>query len=156
LVDSIGLDVEADGLFAYRAHLCTLQLALYPSPPADSNDREASSGEPPEIVIVDALAVHPAPLADLLGPHGPPKILHDLTFDARMLQGVGITVGNVVDTSVVARLLGRKATGLASLLETELGVRVAKQFQQHDWRIRPIGDSELDYLADDVRHLGGL
>jgi ribonuclease D len=50
-------------------------------------------------------------------------------------------------------MLGCTATGLAALLLSELGVKVDKQLQQHDWGRRPLEDAELRYLADDVRHL---
>lgn len=133
----VALDVEGNGLFAYRARLCTVQLAW----------RERDHVQ---VAVIDTLAVPPAPLAQLLGDEGPPKLLHDLTFDARMLLESGIKLGRVRDTSVAARMLGRKATGLASLLASELGITVEKELQQHDWSRRPLGERELGYLSADV------
>lgn len=132
--------MEANGLFAYRARLCTVQLAF----------RE---GDGVAVAVVDALRVPVAPLAPLLGAAGPRKVLHDLTFDARMLAEAGAPLAGAHDTSVAARMLGCAATGLAALLLSELGVKVDKQLQQHDWGRRPLEDAELRYLADDVRHL---
>jgi ribonuclease D len=57
---------------------------------------------------------------------------------------------------VLARLLGRKATGLASLLAGELGITHDKKLQQHDWSRRPLEAPHIAYLADDVRHLMAL
>src|SRR5690349_14549323 len=94
----IAIDVEANGLFAYRAALCTVQLAF-----PEGDDRA--------IAVIDTLAVDPAPLAAVLGPEGPVKVLHDLTFDARLLAEAGAPLGRVRDTSVTARLLGIAATG---------------------------------------------
>jgi ribonuclease D len=139
----LAADVEGDGLFAYRARLCTVQLAW-------------RAGEVSEIAIVDTLAVDPKPLAEVLGASGPPKVLHDFTFDVRLLFDAGIELANVRDTSVLARMLGRKATGLASLLLSELGIVVAKDLQQHDWSRRPLEPPQIEYLAGDVRHLAAL
>ncbi|WP_437581947.1 HRDC domain-containing protein [Sorangium sp. So ce887] len=141
--DALAVDVEANGLFAYRARLCTVQLAF----------RE---GDGIAVAVVDALRVPVGPLAPLLGAAGPPKVLHDLTFDARMLAEAGAPLAAVRDTSVAARMLGCAATGLAALLAAELGVKVDKQLQQHDWGRRPLASAELRYLADDVLHLLSL
>lgn len=139
----VALDVEGNGLFAYRARLCTVQLAW--------RERDHI-----QVAVIDTLSVPPGPLAALLGDEGPPKLLHDLTFDARMLLESGVRLGRVRDTSVAARMLGRKATGLASLLASELGVTVEKELQQHDWSRRPLGERELGYLSADVFWLEAL
>src|SRR5579862_9482477 len=68
--ERIAFDVEASGMFAYRARPCTVQLAW------DGGER---------IAVVDVLAAPLAPLARLLGPDGPVKIVHDVAFDARLL-----------------------------------------------------------------------
>jgi ribonuclease D len=135
----LSLDIESNGLFKYRATLCTMQIA--------SSD---------EVVIVDALAAPLTSLRALLGADGPPKIVHDVAFDARILAETGLVLANVLDTSIAARMLGRTATGLASLLGGELGIAMDKKLQQHDWTERPIQASHLRYLADDVIHLEAL
>jgi ribonuclease D len=136
----IALDAEGNGLFAYRSRLCTLQLAW-------------ESGDEVRVAIVDTLRIDPALLARVLGPEGPLKLLHDCTFDVKLLSESNVTLARVSDTSVLARMLGRKATGLASLLAAELGINVEKQLQQHDWSRRPFEPREIEYLADDVRYL---
>jgi ribonuclease D len=137
----LGVDLEASGMFTYRARPCTLQLAW---------DAGAS------IAVVDTLAVPLASVGSLLGKDGPLKIVHDVAFDARLLAESGIELANVHDTAIAARMLGRSATGLASLLESLLGVRVAKDMQQHDWRKRPLDGAGLAYLASDVASLERL
>jgi ribonuclease D len=139
----VAVDAEANGLFAFRPSLCTLQLAW-------------PEGEHTAVAVVDTLAVAAAPLGPLLGPDGPIKVLHDLTFDARLLADAGAPLARVRDTSVAARLLGFTATGLASLLASELGVHVGKELQQHDWGRRPLAAEHVAYLAGDVRHLLAL
>jgi ribonuclease D len=135
----IALDVEADGMFAYRARICTVQIA--------------AAGA---VSVVDALAAPLTPLARVLSADGPVKVIHDVAFDARMLAEAGLPLGNVHDTSIAARLLGRTATGLAKLALAELGVHVDKGLQHHDWRERPLEPSHLEYLARDVMHLEAL
>ncbi|MDI1482149.1 HRDC domain-containing protein [Polyangium sp. y55x31] len=138
--EAIAVDVEANGLFVYRPRLCAAQLAW-------------EEGDTTVVLIVDTLATNAAALEKLLGPEGPIKVLHDLTFDARMLAEAGAPLARVRDTSVTARFLGQKATGLASVLAAELGVVLDKRFQQHDWSKRPVSPAELRYLGDDVAYL---
>jgi ribonuclease D len=139
----VALDVEANGLFAYRASLCVLQLAW-----------EEEGGL--AIAVVDTLATAVDPLRPVLGPEGPIKVLHDLSFDARLLDEVGAPLARVRDTSVAARLLGATATGLSAIVAAELGVTLDKRLQQHDWSRRPLLAEHLLYLAEDVRHLLAL
>lgn len=137
-VPRIAIDIESNGLFKYRATLCTIQLA-----------------SPEEVVVVDPFATPIDALGPLLATTGPRKIVHDVAFDARILAESKIALGNVLDTSVAARMLGRQATGLASLMK-ELGVDLDKKLQHHDWTQRPLREAEVRYLADDVVHLEAL
>lgn len=136
---TVALDIESNGLFAYRARLCILQLA--------------SAGD---VWIVDGLAVSVAPLADLLASPDVVKIVHDVAFDARILAESGVHLRHARDTSLAARMLGRTATGLASLLSSELGVDLDKRLQHHDWAERPLDRRAVEYLAGDVLHLEPL
>jgi ribonuclease D len=137
----IALDLESDGIFAYRARICLMQIAY--------------DGE---VAIVDTMGGEKitAPLAELLGEKGPIKIVHDIAFDARLLAERGIEIGNVHDTAMAARMLGQQQAGLANVLNATLGVTVSKAMQHHDWRIRPLTDEMLAYLASDVAHLERL
>jgi ribonuclease D len=135
----VAFDLESNGLFVYKAAICTVQLA------ADG-----------EVLVVDALAAPLEPLRELLGEDGPTKVVHDVAFDARMLAERGIRLGNCHDTSIAARMLGRTSTGLATLLLGELGVAVDKSLQSHDWGRRPFDAAALAYLATDVLHLDAL
>lgn len=142
---AIALDVEGNGLHAYKASLCTVQLAW---------SSEGTSGI--DVAILDTLRAPISLLDAVLGERGPLKILHDLTFDAQLLAAAGVRLGNVRDTSVCARFLGIQALGLANLLQSELGVHVEKGLQRHDWAQRPLTDVQLGYLANDVLHLVAL
>jgi len=136
----IAVDVEGDGMFRYRARLCTIQVAV-----------------PEEIVILDTLAVSTgAKLQALLGPDGPEKIVHDASFDARMLHAQGMPLARVFDTAVAARFLGIASTGLSSLLAARFQVALEKSHQQADWGKRPLSAAMLSYLENDVRYLNDL
>ena len=138
--ESLALDVEGDGLFRYRARLCTLQLAT-----------------PEHLAIVDTLALRDlSPLAPLFGPDGPQKLLHDAAFDARLLREQGLPLGRVLDTAVCARFLGEPAQGLAALLDKHFGLTLPKDRQRADWGVRPLDEHAVRYLAGDVLHLHGL
>jgi ribonuclease D len=134
----IAVDAESNGLYAYRPSLCTLQIAW-----------QGPRGEA-LVAIIDTLRAPVEPLAEALGPAGPPVVVHDLTLDARLLRARGVTLGNVRDTSVAARMLGRTNLGLAALVGSELGGRVDKALQNHDWARRPLLAEHLAYLAGDV------
>lgn len=137
---AIALDTEGDGMFRYRTRLCTVQL-----------------GGAGEIAVLDTLAVPAAPLlCELLGPLGPEKIIHDASFDARVLYAHGVEVGRVFDTAVAARFLGIAGTGLSSLLLRFFDLRLPKHQQQADWGLRPIDAEAMRYLEDDVRYLEQL
>lgn len=138
--ERLAIDLEGDGYFRYRPRVCTLQMNL--------GDR---------IVVVDTLKCWESPLlAQLLGPEGPQKVLHDAAFDARLLWAQGVALGHVFDTALAARLLGDPATGLASQLRQRCGVSIEKDQQQADWGRRPLDKRALRYLHDDVLHLFDL
>jgi ribonuclease D len=135
----VALDIESNGMHAYKATLCVLQLAAKGS-----------------VVIVDPLATKLDALGPLLASEKTTKLVHDVSFDARILAEAGLTLANVMDTSVAARMLARSATGLGSLLSSELGIDVDKKMQHHDWAQRPLDRAALTYLGNDVVHLDAL
>ncbi len=136
----VAFDTEGDGLFRYRTRLCVMQFAW---------------GE--QVALVDTLAADILPaFARVLGADGPEKVIHDASFDARVLFAHGVKLGRVFDTAVAARFLGLKSTGLASLLATHFGLELAKDKQQADWGARPFDEDALRYLVEDVRHLEAL
>ena len=136
----LGVDSEGDGFHRYRTQLCVIQLGV--------EDHAA---------IVDPLAFEDlSGLAPLLESETPVKVLHDVSFDAKMLASRGLSLGAVFDTSVAARFLGATSTGLAALLDERFEVGVNKKYQRDDWGKRPLDEPRLRYLADDVRYLPAL
>jgi ribonuclease D len=135
----VALDVEGDGLFRYRAQLCTVQLC---------------AGE--DVAVVDTLQTDPTLLSPLVEDAAVTKIVHDASFDVRLLREAGVGFAGLFDTSVAARFLGEPATGLASLLQKHLDVKLKKEKQHSDWGRRPIDQEHLEYLENDVIHLEAL
>jgi ribonuclease D len=147
MATEVPLDVESNGLHAYRAITCTVQLGIVANEAVE------------EVAVLDPIVGGPAILSafrDVFGERGPVKIVHDLAFDARMLARAGAPLGNVFDTSLAARFLGVTSTSLASLVQARLGVTLSKHLQHHDWGKRPLGEEVHEYLAADVVHLPAL
>lgn len=143
---ALALDVEANGLFAYRPKVCTIQIAF--------EDHTIQSGTlPMRVAIIDPLRTPLSPLLPVLDDNGPVKILHDLALDARLLAEAHVPLDRVRDTSIAARMLGFRASGLSSMLESEFSIKIDKKFQQHNWAERPVDSEKLQYLASDVFHL---
>jgi ribonuclease D len=65
-----------------------------------------------------------------------------------------VRVRGLVDTQIMAQVLGEPKTGLAALLEQELGVELDKRYQRADWGRRPLTASQVVYAAADTAFLG--
>lgn len=80
-------------------------------------------------------------------------ILHAATQDLPCLREVGLTPTSIFDTELAGRLLGYPRVGLATLVETVLGLRMRKEHSAADWSTRPLPTPWLDYAALDVEVL---
>ncbi|GAB3779228.1 ribonuclease D [Nocardioides ungokensis] len=102
--------------------------------------------------LVDPIAfVSLAPLQEAL--EGTEWILHAATQDLPCLAEVGLRPTILFDTELAGRLLGYPRVGLATLVETLLGFRLAKEHSAVDWSTRPLPEPWLDYAALDVEVL---
>lgn len=72
------------------------------------------------------------------------------------MREVGLVPERIFDTELAARLLGRERVGLGPLVETELGLHLAKGHGAADWSRRPLPDDWLRYAALDVEVLVDL
>ncbi|MEX0899651.1 MAG: ribonuclease D [Gammaproteobacteria bacterium] len=140
--DWLGLDTEFVRESTFWARLCLLQVS----------DRDGT------IACVDPLAVPLDPLLALIARPGVTTVFHAGSQDLELLHQVGDALPNAVfDTQVAAALLGDDdQIGYAAVVEAHLGVKLAKAHTRTDWSRRPLSESELDYAADDVRHLPAL
>lgn len=95
-----------------------------------------------------------APIASALGQQT--WILHAASQDLPCLREVGLVPDVIFDTELAARLLGRERVGLGPLVESELGLHLAKGHGAADWSRRPLPDDWLRYAALDVEVLVDL
>lgn len=80
-------------------------------------------------------------------------ILHASTQDLPCLRELGIWPQNLFDTELAGRIAGLPRVGLGALLETLLGVSLAKEHSAADWSTRPLPKDWLTYAALDVELL---
>jgi len=140
-VQSVALDCEAAGFHRYSDRLCLVQLSL--------RDRT---------YVIDPLAFDPTELLrPLVEDPAIEVVMHGADFDVRLLdRDLDLRLRGLFDTQAAAAILGIRALGLQSLLESELDVDLAKKYQRADWAKRPLPDDMLRYAANDTRHLHEL
>jgi len=135
----VALDTEADSLHAYPEKVCLIQISTV------DGDR-----------LADPLAgINLAPLLDALNAHE--LIMHGADYDLRLLEKHHQFVPSAIfDTMLAARLLGERQFGLASLVETFLGVKLDKGPQKANWALRPLTERMEKYARADTHHLKPL
>ena len=80
-------------------------------------------------------------------------ILHASTQDLPCLRELGINPIHLFDTELAGRIAGLPRVGLGPLLETLMGVSLAKEHSAADWSARPLPQDWLTYAALDVELL---
>jgi len=107
--------------------------------------------------LVDALTVDLAPLAGLLASEVVVKVIHNASFERRVLGAAGFEIRGVFDTLTASRAArGRSVLGghgLAAVCERELGVELDKGEQTSDWTRRPLTERQVAYAALDTEVL---
>lgn len=108
-----------------------------------------------ESAIIDPLQAGSLPaLGKLVEDRRVEVVFHDADYDLRLLrQDYGWKATNIFDTRISAQLLGKRAFGLAALLEEYFHVKLDKKHQRADWSLRPLTADMLDYAAQDTRYL---
>jgi len=137
----LALDTEADSFHHYPEKICLIQLSTRA-----------------RTYLVDPLTgLNLRSLGEVLEDGAVTKILHGADYDLRLLRrDHDLQIRNLFDTMIAARLTGETRFGLASLLESHLGVRLDKRFQRADWSQRPLPREMVEYAAADTRHLAEL
>jgi ribonuclease D len=139
----IAIDTESNSRHRYPERVCLIQVAT------SSN-----------VYLIDTLSVNDMrPIGEVLSEPNIVKVIQGADYDLRCLDREwGFRVRNLFDTSVAARFVGMKQSGLAVLIDVFLGVQVEKdaQIQKSDWSQRPFNQKALDYAATDVWYLLGI
>jgi ribonuclease D len=136
------LDTEFLREKTYYPKLCLLQIAT-----------------PDVVACVDPLALDDlAPLLALLADRNITKVLHSARQDMEIFYHLtGSPHAPVFDTQIAAPLLGlADQIGYANLVKEMLGVTLDKLHTRADWSLRPLGEEQLRYAADDVIYLAAL
>ncbi len=134
----IGLDLEANSLYAYREKICLIQISV-----------------PGHDFILDPLAGFKFDeLGEILADSDIEKIFHASDYDLTLLRGgYGWVVDRLFDTMWAARILGHTKMGLAGFLSDLYGIALVKRHQKADWSARPLTESQLSYAQMDTHYL---
>lgn len=136
--------------------LCLVQVAWISDTALDAPEL-AIVAAPPEVRLVDPLAVDVAPIVRALAAH-PLAVAHAPRQDLALLASrFDVAMPNIVDTQIAAAFAGiGDQVGLATLAGELLGLALAKEMQWTDWAARPLSPAQLEYADADVRHLPAL
>jgi ribonuclease D len=143
----IGLDTEFIRERTFWPQLALVQIAL-----------DASGGEvaPDDILLVDPLAPGMTEaLATILADTAILKVMHSPSEDLVAFRHTcGVVPSPLFDTQAAAAMAGiGSGLGYQKLVEQLTGTALAKGETRSDWLRRPLSPSQLEYAADDVRHL---
>jgi len=84
-------------------------------------------------------------------------IFHACDYDLRLLSKFhDFHPETIYDTSIAAKLLGEKQTGLAALVEKYFGIKLNKSNQKADWTRRPIPPEMCHYAMLDTVYLDAI
>lgn len=135
----LGLDVETT--LKEPRILCTIQLATEK-----------------HVYVIDALPLKDlTPLKTLMENDQILKLIHNKTFEERVLGLYDIRINNIYDTLIEARKRYKKSKEgghkLGEVCERELGIYLDKSLQASDWTQRPLTQEQHDYAAADAEVL---
>jgi ribonuclease D len=134
----LAVDTESNSLYAYREQVCLIQFSTTQTD-----------------YLVDPLALDDlTPLGALFSDPHIEKIFHAAEYDLICLRrDYDFRFANLFDTMQAARILGRKAVGLGSILHETFGVQLNKNFQRANWGKRPLTPEQLTYARLDTHYL---
>ena len=137
-VDQFAIDLESNGLFAYREQICLIQISTRT-----------------EDFIIDPLAdLDWAPFGAIIEDPAIEKVLHASEYDLILMNRQhGWEMKNLFDTMWAARILGYEKIGLASMLGELYGMEISKKFQRANWCERPLPAENLAYAQTDTHFL---
>jgi len=113
----LAVDLESNSLFAYRERVCLIQISV-----------------PEQDYIIDPLSgLDFSGLGALFQSHDTEKVFHAAEYDLILMKReYGWDLANIFDTMWAARILGYARIGLASILESQYGLKLNKKYQKAD------------------------
>ncbi len=134
----IALDAEMDQHFAYFPSLCLLQISTRL-----------------EHYLVDTLAkLDWSSLNAVFSSSKVLKVFHAGENDIPFLKHfLGSSFKQVQDTQVLANFLKEERLSLSFLVERYCDIRLEKNSQISDWRLRPLSEKQCEYAVGDTAHL---
>ena len=137
----IGIDTESDSSYAYQEKVCLIQVSDLTTD-----------------YIIDPLAIDDlSPLAPLLADRSITKVLHGADYDVVCLRrDFEFRIRGLFDTLIAAQLLGMQRIGLADLISRFFGRELDKQYQRHNWGLRPLEPEHVEYARGDTHYLLAL
>ncbi|XP_078430859.1 protein RRP6-like 2 isoform X2 [Wolffia australiana] len=139
-VDEFSVDLEHNQYRSFQGLTCLMQISTRS-----------------EDFIVDTLKlrVHVGPhLREVFKDPSKRKVMHGADRDILWLQrDFGIYVCNLFDTGQASRVLQLERNSLEFLLQYFCGVTANKEYQQADWRLRPLPSEMVKYAREDTHYL---
>jgi ribonuclease D len=140
-VRSLAVDLEAENnLHRYGVHLCLVQVFVFG-----------------KAFLIDPLAMENMDvLWNILQNRRIEKVMYSAEEDIKILKhSHGIRLEGVYDVQVAAKLLNYPSISLDYLVKTLLKIPFSKNgtLQRSDWFQRPLSEKQIQYAADDIRHL---
>lgn len=137
--------------------LCLVQVSWLPAHVPLDAPAAAIVATPPEVALLDPLAVDVRPVLEALAAH-PCVVAHAPRQDLALLATrFDLTLPAMVDTQVMAAFAGiGDQVGLATLANELLGLALGKEQQWTNWARRPLSEAQLAYADADVRHLPAI
>jgi ribonuclease D len=142
----VGIDLETTGLDWLSDEIASVQVAV--------------PGGSVEIVRFEDPRDLPRRIVSLLESSVVLKVFHHAMFDLRFIRVAwDVQADRVACTKVAAKIADPRADvghHLVDLVEHYLGLSLNKDEQVSDWRSKRLSTSQIEYAANDVRHLPSL
>ncbi|MGV8930635.1 MAG: ribonuclease D [Luteimonas sp.] len=153
----VGLDTEFIRERTYWPQLALVQIAMDAGTPGHGDAGGATRDD--DILLVDPLAPGiTEALRTLLTDPSILKVMHSASEDlVAFKHACGVVPRPLFDTQIAAALAGvASGIGYQRLVQDTLDIALTKGETRSDWLRRPLSPAQLEYAADDVRHLFAL
>lgn len=143
----VALDTESNNCHSYSPRICLVQFAV--------NGRLGHGADRSGFAfLLDPRKLDLGRLRPYFADPNKVFLFHSAANDLGQLwQEYRISIANLFDTQVAARLIGMKRTALSTILDLEFGIEQSKSVQTSDWGRRPLSEAQIRYASQDVTQL---